>query len=458
MPCCSPSASLGRLAGLPAPVPPIYSVLLVMFVLLFAGSYAWLARQPEIDRPLVALAGIGKAGAFAAVLGCWLFGQAAARRHRFRRRPDLRRHLRLVAVRSGDRAGGERRSRSTRVTPRRALGRVASATALALALLAMLRPTPAWPLGIPGTSYGATPPPLSAAERALRDRLRAHVETLRDPDRRAQLAKLRRARARPSLHRAPVPRGRVRAALPLLEHKGEPFHNVEAVLGSVGSRPESIVVGAHYDSVEGSPGANDNASGVAALLELSRLLRGRSLPLAVRFVAFVNEEPPYFNTGEGMGSVEYVRELERRSERVRAMLSLETVGLYSNEPGSQRYPPLVGSFYPERGNFIAFVGDLGAVSLVQQAVASFRRVATLPSEGAALPSFVPGISWSDHRSFSAAGIPALMVTDTAPFRDPHYHLVSDTPDRLDYDSMARLVVGLAAVVEDLARGKSSRQD
>lgn len=329
---------------------------------------------------------------------------------------------------------------------------------MALALLAMLRPTPAWPLGMPGTSYDATPPPLSAAEQELRGRLRAHVETLAtrigernwphydglERSRQYIARQLREAGYEPRFHS--------------FEHKGETFHNVEAVLGSAGSQAESIVVGAHYDSVEGSPGANDNASGVAALLELARMLHGRSPALAVRFVAFVNEEPPYFNTGEGMGSIEYVRELTRRSESVRAMLSLETVGLYSNEPGSQRYPPLVGSFYPERGNFIAFVGDLGALALVRQSVASFRRVATLPSEGAALPSFVPGVSWSDHRSFSAAGIPALMVTDTAPFRDPHYHLVSDTPDRLDYDSMARLVVGLATVVEDLARPEKTRRD
>jgi hypothetical protein len=129
------------------------------------------------------------------------------------------------------------------------------------------------------------------------------------------------------------------------------------------------------------------------------------------------------------------------------MFSLETVGLYSDEPGSQHYPPLIGSLYPDRGNFIAFVGDLQARSLVRETIGSFRAAATHPSEGAALPQSVPGVTWSDHRSIAEIGVPALMVTDTAPFRDPHYHRESDTAGRLDYERMARLVAGLAHVVK-----------
>ena len=126
----------------------------------------------------------------------------------------------------------------------------------------------------------------------------------------------------------------------------------------------------------------------------------------------------------------------------RAMFSLETVGLYSDEPGSQHYPPLIGSLYPDRGNFIAFVGDLQPRGLVRETIGSFRAAATLPSEARA-PASVPGVTWSDHRSFAEIGLPALMVTDTAPFRDPHYHRESDTAERLDYERMARLVAGLA---------------
>jgi Zn-dependent M28 family amino/carboxypeptidase len=304
---------------------------------------------------------------------------------------------------------------------------------------------------MPGDSYDAAPPPLSAEGEALRARLRAHVY---------ELAERIGERNWPHYHGLELARDYIagefrragyEAALLPFAHRGATFHNVEAVLQTEPTAARCVVVGAHYDSVEGSPGANDNASGVAALLELARRLHGRRLPLAVRFVAFANEEPPYFNTGAGMGSVEYVRSLDDVANRVRAMLSLETVGFYRDEPGSQHYPPLVGLLYPDRGNFIAFVGNLRSRALVRTVVGHFRAVATLPSEGAALPASIPGVSWSDHRSFWAAGVPAVMVTDTAPFRDPHYHLASDTPERLDYGRMARLVEGLAHVVAALAK-------
>jgi Zn-dependent M28 family amino/carboxypeptidase len=234
------------------------------------------------------------------------------------------------------------------------------------------------------------------------------------------------------------------------EHRGATFENVEAVLAGHGPGDASIVVGAHYDSVVGSPGANDNASGVATLVELARTLRSTSPALGVRFVAFANEEPPFFDTGDGMGSVAYARGLEEPSKRVRAMLSLETVGFYSDAPGSQHYPPLVGWLYPDRGNFIGIIGNLGSRSLVRRTLDAFRRAVPLPAEGATLPAFVPGVSWSDHRSFWDVGVPAAMVTDTALFRDPHYHRATDTPERLDYHRMALLVTGLVPVVTMLA--------
>jgi Zn-dependent M28 family amino/carboxypeptidase len=186
------------------------------------------------------------------------------------------------------------------------------------------------------------------------------------------------------------------------------------------------------------------------MIELARAMRDRPLPRALRFVAFANEEPPYFNTGEGRGSVEFVKGITDPARRIRAMLSLETVGFYSDEPGSQRYPPLVGWFYPDRGNFIGFIGNLDSRRLVRRTLGAFRQATPLPAESAALPAFVPGVSWSDHRSFWDAGVPAAMVTDTALFRDPHYHRATDTPERLDYDRMALLVTGLTRVVTMLA--------
>lgn len=212
---------------------------------------------------------------------------------------------------------------------------------------------------------------------------------------------------------------------------------------------EIVVVGAHYDSVSGSPGANDNGSGVAALLALARGWAGRTPERTLRFVAFVNEEPPFFQT-EQMGSLVYAKECRTRGERIVAMLSLECIGYYSDTPGSQKYPPPVGLFYPSRGNFIGFVGNVSNRKLVCRCVRVFRAGGQFPSEGGALPEFLPGINWSDHWSFWQVGYPAVMVTDTAPFRYPHYHGAEDTPDKLDFDKLARVVSGLRHVIDELA--------
>ena len=303
-----------------------------------------------------------------------------------------------------------------------------------------------------GALSGGTVSTSSAAEGAIvRERLRTHVRVLATDIGERNLPHLDRLERARDYVAEQFRLGGHAPSLQSYSHRGETFHNVEAVLDGSASPNESIVVGAHYDSVEGSPGANDNASGVATLLELARSLANRPQPMTVRFVAFANEEPPYFNTGEGMGSVEYVKRLDDPGRRVRAMLSLETVGYYDERPGSQRYPTLVGLFYPDRGDFIGFVGNWGSRRVLRTVLDTFRAATTLPSEGATLPAFVPGVAWSDHRSFWDAGVPAVMVTDTAPFRDPYYHTPRDTPERLDYDRMARLVTGLARVVESLAR-------
>ncbi|HEY5705907.1 MAG TPA: M28 family peptidase [Terrimicrobiaceae bacterium] len=216
------------------------------------------------------------------------------------------------------------------------------------------------------------------------------------------------------------------------------------------TRPEEIVViGAHYDSVPGCPAANDNGSGVAALLALARALAGSEPQRTIRFVAFVNEEPPFYRSSE-MGSFVYARECLERGDRVVAMLSLETIGYYRDERGSQMYPPPFSLFYPSEGNFIAFVGNVHSRALVRQCLTAFRREVKFPSEGAALPEFITGVGWSDHWSFWKAGYPAVMVTDTALFRYPYYHSPEDTPEKLDYDRMARVVAGLERVARDLA--------
>ena len=231
--------------------------------------------------------------------------------------------------------------------------------------------------------------------------------------------------------------------------RGLTLNNIEAVLPGHGATDEIIVIGAHYDSVADSPGADDNASGVAALLELARLLAGSTLPRTVRFVTFANEEAPFFY-GDEMGSNLYAARAQAQGEHVEAMLSLETLGYFTDQPGSQRYPFPFSLFYPDTGNFIGFVGNLSSRPLVRKAVGAFRASTAFPSEGVAAPSGIEGIHWSDHWSFWEAGYPAIMVTDTAPFRYPYYHTSMDTPGQLDYTGLARVTGGLAEVVGVLA--------
>lgn len=212
---------------------------------------------------------------------------------------------------------------------------------------------------------------------------------------------------------------------------------------------EIVVIGAHYDSFRETPGADDNASGCAAVLALARRFAATSPHRTLRFVFFANEEPPFFWSAN-MGSLVYARECKRRGDDIVAMLSLETLGFYSSDDGTQHYPPLVGALYPSTGDFIAFVGHEASADLVTRCVATFRARASFPCEGAAMPSLVPRIGSSDHWSFWKQGWPALMVTDTAPYRNRNYHKVTDLPDTLDYERFARVVDGLEHVIRDLA--------
>jgi hypothetical protein len=231
------------------------------------------------------------------------------------------------------------------------------------------------------------------------------------------------------------------------ELRGQACHNIEAEIP--GTHPEIILIGAHYDSVFGSPGANDNGSGVAAVLALARRFAGRKTEHTLRFVTFVNEEPPYFLSGE-MGSLVYAGRCKTRGDKISAMISLETIGYFSDAPHSQIYPSrALGAFYPKIGNFIGFVANLHSRSLLRRVVALFRKHEKIPSEGAALPWFIPGVSWSDQWSFWKHGYPGIMVTDTAPFRYPYYHSANDTPDKLDYDRFALVVSGMEKVIEGL---------
>ena len=303
--------------------------------------------------------------------------------------------------------------------------------------------------GMPGSSWSGPLPPLTGEQQRIHDNLKRHVAELagRIGERnvwRPEALAVAAAYIRTSLEAA----GYTVSVQPFTSH-GLAVNNIEAVLPGHSAADQVIVAGAHYDSVAGTPGANDNASGVAALLELARLLAGTALPRTVRFVAFANEEAPFFY-GDEMGSKRYADRARAQGERIEAMLSLETIGYYTDQPASQRYPFPYSWFYPDTGNFIGFVGDLSSWRLIRRAIGAFRASTAFPSEGVAAPRATKGVHWSDHWAFWQAGYPAIMVTDTAFYRYPHYHAATDTPEQLDYAGLARVTGGLAAVITALA--------
>jgi len=304
---------------------------------------------------------------------------------------------------------------------------------------------------MPGASHTGPLPPLSEAQRTLAEELRRDVVRL------ASDIGVRNTDAPAGLHAARefvreqfASAGYAVREETWLERGVECANLVAERRGS----DEIVLVGAHYDSAPGCPAANDNASGVAALLALARRIASAGPTRTLRFVAFGNEEPPYFGTTD-MGSARCARDCRERGENVVAMLSLETLGSYSDAPNSQRYPaPGLDWIYPSTANFIAFVGDSESAELVREVVGAFRATTPFPSAGAVLPRSIQGVDWSDHRSFWAADYRALMVTDTAPFRYAHYHAATDTPDKLDYERMARVVEGLQRVLAQLAAASS----
>lgn len=321
--------------------------------------------------------------------------------------------------------------------------------AIVLAILALLFLSPVaalrWMTAVPGVSWSGPLPALDPTERDLAGRLRSHIIAIASqPHNTDHAAAYARSAAYIeetltalgyTVSRQSFDRGRA--------------VNLETFLAPATHGAPTLVVGAHYDSAGDAPGANDNGSGCAALLELARMLsdlRGRTT-VGIRLVFFANEEPPNFQTSQ-MGSLVYAKALAARGQKPDAMISLETLGFYRDDPGSQHYPFPLASLYPDTGNFVAFVGPVPSRALVRRATGAFRAVARFPSVGGTAPAFVHGVDWSDHWSFGQIGVPALMVTDTAPFRYPHYHTRDDTPDKVDVERLARVTAGL----ERLLRG------
>jgi len=306
-------------------------------------------------------------------------------------------------------------------------------------------------LRMPGTSHSGAAAPLTQREVVLRDSLRMDVQTLAGEIGERNLVHYEALTAAATyLDRALTDAGysveRNDFEVSTSDGPRSATNLIVEVTGA--QRPDEIVIiGAHYDSRESTPGADDNASGSAALLALARTFSKVKPSRTLRFVFFTNEE--YFRQNL-MGSVVYAKLCRARNDNIVAMVSLETIGYFSDVDGSQKYPFPINLFYPSTGDFLGFVGNVGSRSLVRTAIGSFRILATLPSEGVAAPESIDGIGWSDQWSFWRQDYPGIMVTDTAPFRNPNYHRPTDTPDTLDYGRLAQVVTGLEAVVRTLA--------
>lgn len=302
---------------------------------------------------------------------------------------------------------------------------------------------------MPDKSWSATVPPLTNEEQQIHDNLKRHVEMLAEQIGERNVWSAEALAAAATYIRNTLKDLGYKVAVQSFNSRELMVQNFEVELPGNTLPKEIVVLGAHYDTVVGTPGANDNASGIAALLEIARLLTGKTNARTIRLVAFVNEEAPFYFSDE-MGSQVYATRSRDRGEQINAMLSLETIGYYTDEADSQKYPFPFNYLYPDTGNFIGFVGNLSSRRLVKHSLAAFRASSAFPSEGVAAPGWITGVAWSDHSSFWQAGYPAIMITDTAFYRYPHYHRVTDTAEKLDYMSLARVTRGLADVAITLA--------
>ena len=220
-------------------------------------------------------------------------------------------------------------------------------------------------------------------------------------------------------------------------------------------KPDDIVLlGAHYDTVSTTPGADDNASAVAVMLEVSRLLKDHVGKRTARYVAFACEEAPYYNL-QAMGSQHHARQARQRNEKIVGMLCLEMVGYFRDEVGSQQIPPGIPTFlhrfFPKRGDFLAAVGNMPSWKLVWSFRRGFKRGTRLPLFSLSLPEKIEEIRRSDNSSFWDQGFPALMLTDTSFLRNPNYHQETDTPETLDYGRMTDVTLGVAAAMKGLLK-------
>jgi len=225
--------------------------------------------------------------------------------------------------------------------------------------------------------------------------------------------------------------------------KEKEYSNLEIEIKGRTLPSEIIIISAQYDTLPDSPGANNNGSGIAILFQLSHLLRKHSPNRTLRLLNFVNEEDPFFGT-EMMGSFQYAKRCRQREEDIRVMISLDALGVYKYEPGSQSLPFPFSIFYPDRGNFLAFIGNLQSRKYVKEVTKGFKKGSSFQIQAGVAPEWAKGGAWSDHSSFWKFGYPGIMMTDTGGFRSPYHTTKEDTMEKLNFEAMSRIVIGMYA--------------
>jgi len=300
----------------------------------------------------------------------------------------------------------------------------------------------------PGKSFTGELPPLTAAELLMRSELERYIEKIAGQIGQRNIWHYKSLTAAADFIESSPDQTCYKVRRQNFQAQNKICCNIEAILTGTEYSEQVVIIGAHYDSVFGSPGANDNGSAVAATFALARCFADKKPARTLRFVFFANEEPPFFQTDE-MGSLIYARSCRAKGDNIIAMFCLECIGYYTDKPNTQKYPFPFNFVYPSTGNFIGFVSNFASRKLLHTAVASFRNKCQFPSEAGAVPEAVPGVAWSDQWSFWQQGYPAIMITDTAFFRYPYYHEPEDTPDKITYDHLTRVVYGLAQVIADL---------
>ena len=305
-----------------------------------------------------------------------------------------------------------------------------------------------WSLTIwmPGESYRQALQPLSGAEIRRQGMLKQDVETLEVTiDRRNVDNYQNLVAAKDFLDRELVQAGyTVRSQNYTVD--GKTFSNLEVEIPGSSRADEILVIGGHYDRAVASYGANDR-TGAAAVLALAREFVGTKPMRTLRFVEFANGEPP-LPGAKHIGSFRYAQRAKEQGEKIVGMFSLETLGYYSHQANTQKYPLLLNSLYPSQGNFLGFISDIDSRELLRNTIRSFRAQAKFPSEGVALPDFIQGVGGSDRGSFWQQGYQAVMITDTAPFRNPYYHTADDTVDKIDFEKLSRVTDGISKVIRD----------